>query len=677
MFYHQQRQISKKTNKALQKEQQKTHITAPPVNGTHPAALIQRAKLNPNSLNTDDVLRLQQTIGNRAATQLIAGRSGQRVQAKLTIGEPDNEFERQADRVAAQVAKQIHAPVSQQAGQGQAVQRESSSGEEKELQMKPMLQLRSAKDGMSAAPEVEASIQQARGGGQPLADSIREPMEQAFGADFSRVKVHTDSRADQLNQSIQAKAFTTGEDVFFGQGEYNPGSRGGQELLAHELTHVVQQNGGRKMRLTQQSGTGQLVQRYTTERSADKKLYNVSQNRRFVVGIKYPNHDLFVSNESDVERMNEIAREGMIEFEDKGSVEKMFGDVEPKTYHKVYPKYKETVQTSVPLQGHMRELKENREAQEKKIKGVQLDKGAVRPQLITMSNHGESIRKLIVQVLFNKRRYEAAIQKKLDNIRQGFIGFNKELRAYLDGEGDIQKVQDRLNNFQLEVWSVIREHTGGEKKRNHSQRRELDELFSEVIRYTSDLVVMVSTTSNTFKNSLLKAHEADQIETLQRGGEDNLLLPGGCDLMVGTILGKLVSGNERDRGEAALVYQHGGESNKHHFTTRLCSDGKDYVTLEGFAASGLQVHDNRWEFYLHGNRESPEASFLDYTKTRYELMGETDDSKPTVFEQRQRDPYVRTVSQMRQLLNQYQAESDQEKNQGWLGRLNKQFGRKL
>ena len=69
-------------------------------------------------------------------------------------------------------------------------------------------------------------------------------MEQAFGADFGGVKVHTDSRSDQLNQSIQARAFTTGQDVFFRQGEYNPGSRGGQELLAHELTHVVQQNGG-------------------------------------------------------------------------------------------------------------------------------------------------------------------------------------------------------------------------------------------------------------------------------------------------------------------------------------------------------------------------------------------------------------------------------------------------
>ena len=95
---------------------------------------------------------------------------------------------------------------------------------------------------------VERDIQQARGGGQTLADNIRGPMEQAFGADFSGVRIHTGSHSDQLNHAVQAKAFTTGQDVFFRQGEYELGSRGGQELLAHELTHVVQQNAGAVMR---------------------------------------------------------------------------------------------------------------------------------------------------------------------------------------------------------------------------------------------------------------------------------------------------------------------------------------------------------------------------------------------------------------------------------------------
>ena len=119
------------------------------------------------------------------------------------------------------------------------LQREALPEDEEELQMKPMVQRQA---GMAGAPNLEASINQARGGGVAIADNIREPMEQAFGADFSGVKVHTDGQSDQLNRSIQARAFTTGQDVFFRQGEYNPGSRGGQELLAHELTHVVQQS---------------------------------------------------------------------------------------------------------------------------------------------------------------------------------------------------------------------------------------------------------------------------------------------------------------------------------------------------------------------------------------------------------------------------------------------------
>ncbi|WP_228038404.1 DUF4157 domain-containing protein [Nostoc sp. LEGE 12450] len=157
------------------------------------------------------------------------------IQAKLTIGDPGDKYEQEVDDTARQVVQRIHQP------QSEKLQRESLPEKEDELQMKPMVQ-RVSDGGMPASPDLETSIQQARGSGQPLADSIKSPMEQAFGADFSGVKVHTDTQADQLNQSIQAKAFTTGHDVFFRQGEYQPGSRGGQELLAHELTHVLQQN---------------------------------------------------------------------------------------------------------------------------------------------------------------------------------------------------------------------------------------------------------------------------------------------------------------------------------------------------------------------------------------------------------------------------------------------------
>ncbi|XHX77665.1 MAG: DUF4157 domain-containing protein [Stenomitos frigidus ULC029] len=210
------------------------------------------------------------------------------IQPKLTVGAPNDVYEQEADRVAAQVVQRLNAPLPNPSSPARsqsdlAVQRETlpddeelqmkpladqiqrvdmpeeeelqmkpmadqiqrvDMPEEEELQMKSMVQRQTGEEAVTASANLESSIQQARNGGQPLADTIRQPMEQAFGADFSRVKVHTDTQSDQLNRSIQAKAFTTGQDVFFRQGAYEPGSRGGQELIAHELTHVVQQNGG-------------------------------------------------------------------------------------------------------------------------------------------------------------------------------------------------------------------------------------------------------------------------------------------------------------------------------------------------------------------------------------------------------------------------------------------------
>jgi hypothetical protein len=184
------------------------------------------------------------------------------IQAKLNIGEPDDKYEKEADSIAAKVVWQINSSprdnsVQKQEGKEDSLhrwpeisklQRQASMEEEdEELQMKPLMQRRENIGGGEASEDLDSSIQSARGGGQSLDSNLQVKMGQAMGADFSRVKVHTDARSDQLNRSIQANAFTTGQDVFFRQGAYEPSSRGGQELIAHELTHVVQQNGGTTM----------------------------------------------------------------------------------------------------------------------------------------------------------------------------------------------------------------------------------------------------------------------------------------------------------------------------------------------------------------------------------------------------------------------------------------------
>ena len=93
-------------------------------------------------------------------------------------------------------------------------------------------------------PEIADNIKAEKGGGQQLDDSTRADMEGHLGADLSGVRVHTGGQADALNRSVQAEAFTTGNDVFFKSGKYSPGTSDGRGLLAHELTHVVQQNSG-------------------------------------------------------------------------------------------------------------------------------------------------------------------------------------------------------------------------------------------------------------------------------------------------------------------------------------------------------------------------------------------------------------------------------------------------
>ncbi len=95
----------------------------------------------------------------------------------------------------------------------------------------------------TASNQVSQTIGQKKGRGAKLPDKTRSEMETAFGKDLSEVNIHTDSDSVEMNQELGAQAFTTGKDVFFNAGKFNPETSNGKRLLAHELTHVVQQNG--------------------------------------------------------------------------------------------------------------------------------------------------------------------------------------------------------------------------------------------------------------------------------------------------------------------------------------------------------------------------------------------------------------------------------------------------
>lgn len=133
-----------------------------------------------------------------------------------------------------------------------------------------------------ADPQQTRLAETIRGAGQPLDESLRASMEQAFGADLSGVQVHTDTRAAALNQSLGAQAFTRGSDIFFGKDTYAPGTPGGRQLIAHELTHVVQNR--------RAGATGGLQPKWTVsrpgsaaEREADSLGQRAASGQRVAV----------------------------------------------------------------------------------------------------------------------------------------------------------------------------------------------------------------------------------------------------------------------------------------------------------------------------------------------------------------------------------------------------------
>jgi hypothetical protein len=249
------------------------------------------------------------------------------IQPKLTVGPVDDPFEREADRVAERVVSRLPAgsllpaPLSPATVQRQeAMEDPEKKRDEKEGEV---VRLKAAAPppaagAPSVAPAVEAGIRGAAGGGRPLPEPVRGAMETAFGTDFKLVRVHADNRSDRLNRSLGARAFTTGTDVFFRGGEFQPHSTLGRHLIAHELTHVVQQGrrGAEGGRFIQRdpcyvSGVQGPYEGAVNERNvaiAPDTLYNADQRRDILtennnalgnVNIQLNNTRSYTSDEND------------------------------------------------------------------------------------------------------------------------------------------------------------------------------------------------------------------------------------------------------------------------------------------------------------------------------------------------------------------------------------------
>jgi dienelactone hydrolase len=186
---------------------------------------VQSAIANPQNSSPVDIQALQRTVGNRATSKLI--------QPKLTVGPAGDKYEQEADNVARQVLSS--------AATNQSAPVQHSKDDELGLRAKPLVQRASSAAGFEAGEAIEGRLQTLKGNGAPLPDTTRGQMESSFGADFGAVRVHTNNESAQLNRSLQAQAFTHGSDIYFGEDTYKPNQDSGKQLLAHELTHVVQQ----------------------------------------------------------------------------------------------------------------------------------------------------------------------------------------------------------------------------------------------------------------------------------------------------------------------------------------------------------------------------------------------------------------------------------------------------
>jgi len=169
--------------------------------------------------------------GHHLGTFSILNQAPLAVQPRLTVRPAGDRYEQEAERIAQQVLEMPAENAHQHnLGNGETLQMESTSQ-------------RFAAGGFEVSGNFERLVNSRRGIGSPLSADVRAKLEPHFGADFGDVHVHTDSQSDKLVRSIQAEAFAIGKDIFFSKGAYQPGSREGQALIAHELTHVTQQMG--------------------------------------------------------------------------------------------------------------------------------------------------------------------------------------------------------------------------------------------------------------------------------------------------------------------------------------------------------------------------------------------------------------------------------------------------
>lgn len=198
-------------------------------------------------------LTLRKTIvdksGANAVTRSSASVRG--IQCKLTISQSNDKYEQEADRVADQVVRGKNIQTFEKGNSPQSIQKRNPGNQVSHISLK--------QDSLITEEEheegLESKINRTLDRGTPLPSHTRNEMNEAFGADFSDVKIHATNYASNLSEQLQAKAFTVGRNIYFNSGQYMPESSDGKRLLAHELTHTIQQKGNQTLQRKPKRGS--------------------------------------------------------------------------------------------------------------------------------------------------------------------------------------------------------------------------------------------------------------------------------------------------------------------------------------------------------------------------------------------------------------------------------------
>jgi hypothetical protein len=236
-------------NSDLQPKSKETQNKATRVNGVQaegaslsvgqPFAAAERARLDSNRLTSHDVIALQRSVGNQVVARMLGSgaaqsRRGPVIQAKLTVGPAHDKYEQEADDVANRVMRMTdpapHQDVTKPQADAEQVQRAPVINR---VQRRTPVGL----EGGAVDSGLETTIHQAKNGGSSLSSGLRSKLEPKLNADLSGVKIHTDSKAVQLNRDLGAKAFTHKNHIFYGAGQ----SPNDVKLTAHEAVHTIQQ----------------------------------------------------------------------------------------------------------------------------------------------------------------------------------------------------------------------------------------------------------------------------------------------------------------------------------------------------------------------------------------------------------------------------------------------------